>query len=269
METLYPIFYGTRLVTFDVIEATFKPRMHPEAWRRASNFMVSKGGKFGPGGGYRADGEQPDLPGFAPEGESFHQLQKFPSGIYYMAWDWVVRNPGFRHRAPHWDEVPAQGSSLAIAYGYHMNVGTPGTKGSEPWHGQGIEIDGWRSWVNAGRPDLQYNYPILIGTPPPPVYPPSGPVVQPSSKEIIVQFNSRTLIEGAVGNDVKFYQERLNDIAGQGLLLDGKYGPRMTQAVKNFQTFFGKTKSGQIMIPDGKLGAITQQGIIEVSLATG
>lgn len=260
METLYPIFYGTRLVTFDVIEATFKPRMHPEAWRRFANFFLHQGGKFGPGGGYRAT--QPVKPGFAEPGKSFHQLQHFPSGDFYSALDVVVVNPGYVHRAPRWEEVPKQGTYLAEQYGLHANVDPP----PEPWHMQGIEVDGWQRWVNMGRPDLVYNRPILITAPrPQPPQPPvpSNPV---QTKEITVQVQSRNLVEGCVGPDVKFFQRQMNDLAGQGLLLDGHYGPRTTEAVTNWQKFFKKTSDGRPLTVDGKLGPHTQQSIFEISL---
>jgi hypothetical protein len=41
-EVLYPISYGTRMVTFDVLRNTFAPHMHPEAARRAFNFILSQ-----------------------------------------------------------------------------------------------------------------------------------------------------------------------------------------------------------------------------------
>lgn len=246
METLYPIYYGTRMVTWDVLVASFQDHMHPEAARRGFNFILCQGGNLGIGSGYRPPGTQPNKPGFAPPGKSFHEGQQFPSGLFYVAWDLVAVNPGGRHRAPHWSEVPAQGTQLSIEYGYHMNVGTPGTVGSESWHGQPVELDGWQAWVNLSRPDIQYDYPIQIV--------PRGP------KEIIVQFKSRELFEGCSGSDVKFYQGQMNDIAGQALTVDGQFGPKTTQGVKNWQTFFG-------LQVDGKLGPLTQQSIIEISLA--
>lgn len=254
METLYPIYYGTRMVTWDVLVASFQDHMHPEAARRGFNFIFCQGGKMGIGSGYRPPGTQPNSPGYAPPGKSFHEGQQFPSGLYYVAWDLVVVNPGGRHRAPYWSEVPVQGSQLSIEYGYHMNVGIPGVPGSEPWHGQPIELDSWQTWVNQGRPDLQYGYPIQIFPPEP------DPSPEPDSKEIIVQFKSRELFEGCSGSDVKFYQGQMNDIAGQGLTIDGQFGPKTTQAVKNWQTFFG-------LQVDGRLGALTQQSIIEITLA--
>jgi len=266
METLYPMGYGTRLVPFSVIEATFRPHMHPEGWVRFSNFILHQGGKFGPGGGRRLHGQQPDKPGFAKEGESFHQDQPFPSGSFYVAIDFVVVNPGYVHRAPHWSEVPIQGSEIAAGYGWHMNVGKPGEKGAESWHGQPVPLDGWKSWVNAGRPDLQYGYPIRVRQARPQPPQPPTPPTQPKTKEILVEVNSRNLVVGNTGPDVKFFQKALNDIAMQGLLLDGHYFTETERAVANFQRFFKKTSDGKVMIEDGKLGAITQQGIFEILL---
>ena len=258
-DTLYPMFYGTRLVTFDVLEATFSPKCHPEFWRRMKNFLLHQGGKFGIGGGWRAVGAQPDLSGFAPEGKSFHQSQLFKSGLYFAAFDLVVVNPGHVHRAPTWSEVPVQGKKFAYDYGIHANVGVPGARGSESWHHQPVELDGWDTWVAKGRPDIDCSYPIAIlaprPTPPqPPV--PENPVI---TKEITVEIKSRNLVEGCVGPDVKFFQLQLNNVAGQGLLLDGYYGPRMKEAVMNFQRFFKLTV-------DGNLGPKTQAAIIEVAL---
>ena len=261
MEVLYPMFYGTRLVTFDVLRNTFEPHMHPEAARRGFGFILYQGGKFGVGGGYRPPGTQPNKPGFAPPGESFHEGQPFPSGLYYAAWDMVVVNPGKVHRSPNWSEVPAQGSVLAGQYGWHMNVGPPGAKGSEAWHAQPIELDGWRTWNNRGRFDLQFNRPILVVPPKPPVpQPPTPPpATQPVTQGVTVEFTSRNLVEGSVGNDVKFFQRQLNDISGAGLLLDGHYGPKTTQAVRNWQIFFG-------LFNDGQMGPKTQRSIIEIAL---
>lgn len=173
-DTLYPVFYGTRLVTFDVLEATFSSKCHPEFWRRMKNFLLHQGGKFGIGGGWRAVGAQPDLSGFAPEGKSFHQSQLFRSGLYFAAFDLVVVNPGHVHRAPTWSEVPVQGKKLAYDYGIHANVGVPGARGSESWHHQPVELDGWDTWVAKGRPDIDYSYPIAILAPRP--TPPQPPV---------------------------------------------------------------------------------------------
>lgn len=259
-DVLYPMFYGTRLVTFDVLRNTFEPRMHPEAARRGFNFILHHGGKFGIGGGYRPPGTQPNATGFAPPGSSFHEGQPFPPGLLYVAWDMVVVNPGYVHRSPRWSEVPVQGTQLALDYGVHMNVGTPGTAGSEAWHMQPVPLDGHGTWVNQGRPDIKKDYPIVINAPRPQPPQPPVPPTSPVTQEFIVNFNSRNLVEGSVGPDVKFFQRQLNEIAGQGLILDGHYGAKTTQAVKNWQNFF------KVSPIDGNLGAVTQASIIEVSL---
>jgi len=156
MTTLYPTRYGTRLVSIeDLFQEHHVDKMHPEFARRLKCWLVAQGGNVGIGGSWREDGTQPDKPGFAPEGKSFHQYQKFASGlIKFSAVDLVVRNPGKVHRAPKWSEVPVQGSAWAKEYGVHANVST------ESWHMQCVEIDGWLGWSQAGSPDPVPNYPI-------------------------------------------------------------------------------------------------------------
>lgn len=150
-ETLYPTRYKTRLVTLAQLKAEHHPdKMHPEFSRRLFGWIEAQGGKVGIGGSWRDT--QPDKPGFAPDGMSFHQTQQFPLGPHFAAVDLVCRNPGGVHRAPRWDEVPVQGSAAAAFWGVHANVST------ESWHMQPVEIDGYLSWVNAGRPDLEIGY---------------------------------------------------------------------------------------------------------------
>lgn len=263
METLYPMGYGTQMVTLAVLKSVHEPHMHPEAARRGFVFLEAMGGKFGIGGGYRRPGTQPNKSGFAPPGKSFHEGQQFPSGLLYVAWDTVIANPGVVHRSPRWAEVPRQGSQAAKDFGVHMNVDT------EPWHMQPIELDGYDSWVNRGRPDLQFDYPIRTSVPIPQPTPAPAPtptptpvptpIPQPTGQGITVYFTSRNLTEGASGPDVKFFQRQLNAIASQNLTEDGQYGPMTTQAVKNWQTVFH-------LAVDGQMGSRTQQSIIEESL---
>jgi len=240
--------------------------MHPEYWRRLANFLIHQGGKFGIGGGWRLT--NPDRPGFAPDGMSFHQSQDFPDvqDDAYAAVDLVVVNPGYKHRAPMWSEVPVQGTQQALNYGVHCNVGKPGEDGSESWHNQPTELDGYRTWVMAGRPGLKPNYNIVLGAPrPTPPQPPTIPNPIQTEK-IMAQFTTRTLKEGCTGSDVAFIQNLLNDVAAQGLLVDRYYGPKTTAAVRNFQSFFKKTSDGKPLTPDGIAGALTQQAMIEVAL---
>jgi hypothetical protein len=161
---LYPKGYGTTLVTLDELRAWDHDKHHPEFERRLFAWLESRGGMFGIGDGWRLT--QPDKPGVAPDGQSFHQFQTFASGLVRCcAVDLVVRNPGKVHRAPLWVEVPAQGSPEAAMWGVHCNVGIPGVLGSEPWHMQPIEIDGWNTWVLTGRPDPTAGYPLPTDPP--------------------------------------------------------------------------------------------------------
>lgn len=143
---------------------------HPEYVRRLLAWLSSKEGKIGIGGTWRATGTQPVAPGFAPEGRSFHQDQRYADGVVgATAVDLVAPNGTNVHRAPNWSEVPAQGSAEAKRWGVHCNIST------EAWHMQPVEIDGWQSWFNGGRPAPRVGYPIP--EPPQPNTPPKEDVV--------------------------------------------------------------------------------------------
>jgi hypothetical protein len=158
MTVLYPSGYGTSMVTMTQLQARHLNHLHPEMARRVFPWIESRGGAIGIGSGFRTT--QPDRPGFAPAGKSFHQEQTFASGFKgYCAFDLVHVNPGQVHRAPKWSEVPAQGSKAAATWRVHCNVST------EAWHMQPIEIDGYDSWLAAGRPDPVDTSPV----PQPPV----------------------------------------------------------------------------------------------------
>lgn len=162
-DVLYPTGYGTTMVTMSQLKARHMNHMHPEFAARLFPWIEAQGGDIGIGGGHRT--VQPAKVGFAPPGKSFHQSQTFASGVScYCAVDLVHVNPGKVHRSPTWAEVPAQGSAEADKWRVHCNVR------GEPWHMQPIEIDGYDSWVKAGRLEPQPPPP----PPPPPVivYPP-------------------------------------------------------------------------------------------------
>jgi hypothetical protein len=156
--TLYPNGYGTSRITLEQMIAQHGAKMHPEFSRRFFAYMAYKKGLLGVGGGWRST--QPTLPGFAPDGKSFHQDQQFASGrIAYAAVDLVVPVVGGAHRSPTWAEC-----ADAPLFGLHTFIT------GEPWHIQCIEMRGWQTWVNAGRPDPKYF--VLPGEqplPPPPI----------------------------------------------------------------------------------------------------
>ena len=141
---LYPDGYRSEMIPLAEMRARHEAKMHPEFARRFFAYMEHRAGTLGVGGGWRL--RQPDKPGAAPDGKSFHQTQTFPSCRGYAAVDLVVPVPGKAHRAPTWAETED-----APAYGLHTFIRTPI---EEPWHLQPKELRGWQTWANAGRPDL-------------------------------------------------------------------------------------------------------------------
>ena len=208
MSTLYPSGYGARLVDIDTLfRQHHVDKMHPEFARRLRAWLVSKGGTVGIGGSWRSAGGQPNKPGFAPEGRSFHQSQPFRSGlVVFAAVDLVVRNGDKAHRAPRWSEVPARGSDEAKRWGLHCNIS------SESWHMQCVEMNGFNTWRLTGRRDPVAGYPL------------------PQQR--------RTLRLGDSGDDVRHVQATLRNKASQAVTVDGKFGPQTAAAVANLQRFF-------------------------------
>jgi hypothetical protein len=166
-----PFRYQNSYVTLRRIEGVLLEYYHPEYVRRVLAWFHFHNGYVGLGGDWRDDGTQKDAPGFAPEGQSFHQNQEYADGwIGPSAIDVVVRDgpdAGDWHDGIPWSAVPVQGSAEADRWGLHANVGVPGKSGSEAWHIQwadahigGYDLDGWGSWINAGSPAIIPNYPI-------------------------------------------------------------------------------------------------------------
>lgn len=172
LELRIPWGYATSYKTLAEAKAILLVHYHPEYVRRLVAWLDSKGGTVGIGGTWRAGGAQPDKPGFAPEGKSFHQDQAYVDGfVGACAVDLVCPTGNSVHRAPTWVEVLPQGGTAAAAWGLHCNVST------EPWHMQPIEIDGWQSWWEGGRPAPRPDYPLPVTTPIPVPVPPLPPTV--------------------------------------------------------------------------------------------
>lgn len=165
-----PFGYGTETITLGGLQTWLLRHHHPEYVRRLLGWLDHKGGPVGVGSGWRADGTQPDKPGFAPEGRSFHQNQRYSDGfIGAAAVDLVIKNPGGGvHSTIPWNQVPRQGSAEAKFWGVHCNID------SEAWHMQPIEIDGWQSWINAGSPAPVANYNVAPPPNPTPIPPQTG-----------------------------------------------------------------------------------------------
>lgn len=178
-ELRVPWGYSTTLVTLRDLEVRLLAHHHPEYVRRLIAWIEHKDGIIGVGGGWRADGTQPDAPGFAPEGKSFHQNQRYTDGfIGAAAVDLVKRNPaGGAHLGVSWSDTIPQGSGEAVAWGLHCNVGRP--PGGEPWHMQPIELDGWGTATGDGTrpaPAPVIGYPLPTDPDPNLWRPPMGAI---------------------------------------------------------------------------------------------
>lgn len=161
MSVLYPNGYQRQMITLERMRDLYEDGMHPEYARRFFPYMESKGGLLGMGG---ADRPCPSAVSAASmRCESFHQLQRFASGLLvYAAGDLVARNGDKIHRAPTWQEVDD-----APAYGLHAFIGkdTPNNDDDESWHLQCLEMRGFLTWKNRGRPDPLL-FPLPIDPPP-------------------------------------------------------------------------------------------------------
>lgn len=162
---LHPSGYGTQLLTLPQLIARHTSGCEPETVLRVIEFLHGQP-ELGIGGGWRPCPSDTSDASLACK--SFHQTQRFaptgpgqPATHWFCAFDFVRRNPLSTpsNPKPHISlrpgDLPYQASPQAslppTGLGLHANVGTPGTPGFEPWHGQPSEIDGFDSWVQAGR----------------------------------------------------------------------------------------------------------------------
>jgi hypothetical protein len=239
MRTLYPWGYAKALVNMDSLKKNARiDLMEPEYARRLFAWIESRGGHIGIGGAWRS--VQPDKPGFAPPGKSFHETQLMAGDTrFFMAVDLVARNGTNVHRAPSWKEVPQQGTAHPDIknFGVHCNVN------GEPWHMQAIEVDGHTTWVSRGRPRPKAGFPIQ-GVKPPPVVDPTPPkppaqVFKPGDRVLRLATPTMT------GTDVLWVQ---NVLHGEGLVVsrDGVYGRQTRDRVKTMQGWNGLTQDGVV-----------------------
>lgn len=175
-----PFGYGRDFVTLAWLYDWLLEHHEPEYVERLIAYLDHRDGLVGVGGGWRAT--QPVKPGFAPPGKSFHEDQTFCNGfVGAAAIDGVRRDPnGGVHLTPRWGDFPEQYTPESIVWGIHANLQQTSSN-PEPWHIQPIEIDGWQSWVNDGRPAPAVGYPFPGRTPQP--TPDPAPVPEPPEED--------------------------------------------------------------------------------------
>lgn len=236
-----PFGYGTQTRSLGELRTWLLVHHHPEYVRRLIPWLASKGGVVGVGGGWRATGAQPNKPGFAPEGKSFHQDQRFADGFVGAAAVDLVAADGPDGNNVHdmvaWSMVPRKGSAEAARWGLHCNVST------ESWHMQPTEFSGYDSWVRAGRPAPAAGYQLPDDPTPTP-----APVVFDPARGLFGLWPlnpSKPVIRlGATGDAVRYLQGVVK------VTVDGQFGARTGAAVRALQTV------GQVTV-DGIVGRNT------------
>lgn len=255
---MYPIAYGTQLVSFADMRRRYEKMMHPEFARRLFAWLPTQGGRIGIGSGHRSTATQMRLwlsnpRRFARPGNSFHEEHRWASGIIgYAAVDLVhVSGPGRQHRSPTFAECES-----AKHFGLHVFIS------GEPWHMQLIETRSASAWKRAGRPDPKMiNLPGTV-TPPPtpdPIVPsfpitPKPPAPSPGEDDIVTKLP--TLRKGSTGEHVSIMQALLRH-HGAGITVDGQFGPQTEQIVRYVQGTEG-------LVQDGICGPQTWSALLKV-----
>lgn len=258
-EVKYPSGYGTTERTLDDLLDRHCPVAvtEPEFRRRLRHWLQSKNGLIGIGD-FLPRGTS-DISLASATGRSFHQLQKFSDGTgWASAVDLVVRRSGglgHSSGAVPWHEVPIQGSKYAADWGVHVNV--PG----ESWHMQCIEIDGWGSWDQAGRPRPNPNFQLPCQPEPEPdpviVFDPRNgkwglwPINESKPRLSTEKWalERRTRADNRwqwTGDAVLYLQGVIFHKAGGNITIDGWFGPQTEARVKDTQGIMGITADGLV-----------------------
>lgn len=116
-------------------------------------------------------------------------------------------------------------------------LGVPLRWDHSDWRPTACAGDAFRFWQAAG-------FPAATGQPTnkpgdgEPADRPSQPAPATSGGRVVVNVSLPVLRRGSHGQHVASLQSQLNVKSAQGLQVDGAFGPRTDQAVRNFQTFF-------------------------------
>lgn len=284
-------YSGTQLSLKQLMTKGTVFRLHPEFRRRVFAAMLwaaDQGINVGIGTGWRSPSQQANTSGGASVWNSWHEGESVSNDVNALAVDTVPTS------AQHWFVADPQRlkqfgliafiTSTNPAYWNTQNRSYQGKQ--EYWHWQPYEIGYGRGYYKGGIKLPKWPIPAqydvdVVGLegglppvdpipgptqdppPPPPVVAPPPVVVTPppvTEKAITVSFESRYLKVGvADGPDVAKFQRILNEVAGQGLTIDGNYGNKTAAAVTNWQKFFG-------LAVDGEAGPATQSSMVAIWL---
>lgn len=213
--------------------------LEPEYLRRCRALFdaaMAEGYDAGIGGGARTSAEQAaayarDPGNFTPAGISWHENDAYV-------------DPQGRKWAVAIDAVPAGAARTWMKRNAHRF----GLKAvDDDWHLQPVELPNSRRNY---RPGTVYLATFALPNTPAPVdptpIPPTSPVPNPSPGGSVVNVTVVEVKRGSSGGWVRKLQSILAGPGwGQDLgAVDGQFGPKTEQAVRNVQTFFGLTVDG-------------------------
>ncbi len=232
MPVIAPIGYRNQLISLDELRRRHASKMHPEFARRLFACIEASGGLVGIGGGWRSSEQQAasyarDPNTFAPPGTSFHESQRFASGVEACAAVDTVGRDGENDRA--WTWLRDNGGRFGLRTFWDVN--------GEPWHVQCNDIPaGVSSWKKAGSPDPR-RFELDGDTPT------SGPAEYGTHP----QNDDKPVVKlGWHGELVRYVQLVINAEAGGGLVPDGDFGPRTDARVKDLQTIAQLAPTGVV-----------------------
>lgn len=233
MADTFPNGYGNRLVSFAELRERHEPKMHPEYARRIFACIAAADGLVGIGGGWRSTATQaknhaaaPNT--FAPPGSSFHEAQRWASGLdAYAAVDTVGRHA---RNDEAWNWMRDHAGRFGLCTFWNVN--------GEPWHVQFSDLPkGARTWKAAGRPD-----------PPRAVLPGDvgGAAADPAATAagsdgadpfaaLAANDHKPVISIGWHGDLVRYLQRVIADRAGGRIAVDGDFGPKTEGRVKDVQ----------------------------------
>jgi hypothetical protein len=241
-ERTYLIYWNGSRRTWDELETIWTiARVHPEIRRRLRALFDAAqdaGLDGGIGEGARSAAQQAaayarDPGNFVRPGNSYHEDDAY---VDHDGTRWAVAV----------DAVPPGNARTWMK----QNAGRFGLKAvDDDWHLQPVELPNSRRLYLPGTHFVgTWDLGDSPGGPSPhtPLPDPTPPPPPSTGRTITVNLTLTELRQGASGPLVASLQRILNEKAGQGLAVDGQFGPATHAAVENWQRFFGLGVDGVV-----------------------